>query len=265
MPGVPMVAVFDTAFHQTMPKDIYMYAVPMSWYKELGVRKYGFHGTSHKYITETMQEKLNKKDVNLIICHIGSGASISCIKDGKCLDTTMGLTPLDGLMMGTRSGSIDPSIVEYVCKETKKTVEEVTNELNKKSGLLGICGKNDFRDVQELAENGDEDAKLALDMVVNSIVKYIAQFYFELNADVDAIVFTAGAGENDIKLRHDIMKKLEKPMNIVLDEEANNNIAKFKDQKSGAITTADSKITAYVEPTDEEIVIVRDTYRLANK
>ena len=265
MPGVVNVAVFDTAFHQTMPKDIYMYAVPMSWYKELGVRKYGFHGTSHKYITETMQEKLNKKDVNLIICHIGSGASISCIKDGKCLDTTMGLTPLDGLMMGTRSGSIDPSIVEYVCKETKKTVEEVTNELNKKSGLLGICGKNDFRDVQELAENGDEDAKLALDMVVNSIVKYIAQFYFELNGEVDAIVFTAGAGENDIKLRHDIMKKLEKPMNIVLDEEANNNIAKFKDQKSGAITTADSKITAYVEPTDEEIVIVRDTYRLANK
>ena len=177
----------------------------------------------------------------------------------------MGLTPLDGLMMGTRSGSIDPSIVEYVCKETKKTVEEVTNELNKKSGLLGICGKNDFRDVQELAENGNEDAKLALDMVVNSIVKYIAQYYFELNAEVDAIVFTAGAGENDIKLRHNIMKKLEKPMNIVLDEEANNNIAKFKDQKSGVITTADSKISAYVEPTDEEIVIVRDTYRLANK
>lgn len=264
MPGVVNVAVFDTAFHQTMPKDIYMYPVPMYWYKELGVRKYGFHGTSHKYITETMQEKLNKKDVNLIICHIGSGASISAIKAGKCYDTTMGLTPLDGLMMGTRSGSIDPSIIEYVCKETNKTVEEVTTELNKKSGLLGISGKNDFRDVQDLAAAGNEDAKLALDMVVNSVVKYIAQYYFELNAEVDAIVFTAGAGENDIKLRHDIMKKIEKPMHIDFDEEANDGIAKYRPNKSDIITKPSSAIAVYVEPTDEEIVIVRDTYRLVN-
>ena len=135
LPSVPMVAVFDTAFHQTMPEVNYMYPVPYEWYEKYGVRKYGFHGTSHKYITNTMQEKLNKQDVNLIICHIGSGASISAIKNGKCLDTTMGLTPLDGLMMGTRTGAIDPSILEYVCKESGMTIEEVTNALNKKSGL----------------------------------------------------------------------------------------------------------------------------------
>ncbi len=264
MVGVPQVAVFDTAFHQTMPKEIYMYPVPYSWYKDYDVRKYGFHGTSHKYITETMQKELSKEDVNLIICHIGSGASISAIKAGKCYDTTMGLTPLDGLMMGTRSGSIDPSIIEYVSKEAELTVEEVTRILNKESGLKGISSQNDFRDVEELIEQGDEHAKLALDMVVNSIVKYIAQFYFELNGEVDALVFTAGAGENDIDLRKQIVEKISKPMNIKLDEKANDSIAKFKDNKSGIITTEDSAFPVYVMPTDEEIVILRDTYKLSN-
>ncbi len=182
LPNVPMVAVFDTAFHQTMPKKNYMYPVPMEWYMNYQVRKYGFHGTSHKYITETMQKKLNKNDINLIICHIGSGASISCIKEGKCYDTTMGLTPLDGLMMGTRSGAIDPSIIEYVCKETGKTVSEVTNDLNKNSGLLGIAGFSDNRDVEKLYLEGDERATLAFSMYCDRISKYIAEYYLEIQA-----------------------------------------------------------------------------------
>ena len=175
LPGVPNVAVFDTAFHQTMPAVNYMYPVPYEWYEKYGVRKYGFHGTSHKYITETMKKMLGKEDVNLIICHVGSGASISCIKDGKCFDTTMGLTPLDGLMMGTRCGSIDPSIIEYVCKESGKDVSEVTSDLNKKSGLYGICGFNDNRDVEKAISEGNERAKLALDMYVDTINRFIAE------------------------------------------------------------------------------------------
>ena len=228
LPGVPMVAVYDTAFHQTMPRENYMYPVPMDWYKNLGVRKYGFHGTSHKYITTTMKEKLGKENVNLIICHIGSGASISAIKDGKCYDTTMGLTPLDGLMMGTRSGAIDPSIIEYVCNETGKTVSEVTNELNKKSGLLGVSGYSDSRDVETAANEGNEDAKLALTMYNNRIAKYVAEYYLELEGKVDAIVFTAGVGENGREARADIISKLA-PLGIKLNAEVNDNIASYKD------------------------------------
>ncbi len=160
-----------------MPKENYIYPVPIEWYNKYKVRKYGFHGTSHKYITETMQQKLNKKDVNLIICHIGSGASISCVKDGKCYDTTMGLTPLDGLMMGTRSGAIDPSILEYVCKETGKTIGEVTNDLNKNSGLLGLTGFSDSRDVEKLYCENDSNAVLAYEIYCDRIAKYILQYY----------------------------------------------------------------------------------------
>ena len=200
LPGVPMVAVYDTAFHQTMPKVNYMYPVPMEWYEKYGVRKYGFHGTSHKYITETMKNKLNKEDCNLIICHIGSGASISAVKNGKCYDTTMGLTPLDGLMMGTRSGAIDPSIVEYVCKESGMGVEEVNNLLNKKSGLLGISGYSDSRDVENAAKEGNENAKLALEMYNNRIAKYIAEYYIELEGKVDASdVQKAEAARDELK------------------------------------------------------------------
>ena len=201
LPNVPMVAVYDTAFHQTMPKVNYMYPVPMEWYTKYGVRKYGFHGTSHKYITTKMKEKLGRDDVNLIICHIGSGCSISAIKDGKCYDTTMGLTPLDGLMMGTRSGAIDPSILEYVCHESGMSVNEVTNDLNKKSGLLGIAGYSDSRDVEKAAEAGLENAILALEMYNNRVAKYIADYYIELEGKVDGIVFTAGVGENGIEYR----------------------------------------------------------------
>ncbi len=263
LPEVPEAAVFDTAYHQTMPEENYKYAVPEEWYEKYSVRKYGFHGTSHKYIAETMIEKLNKKDANLIICHIGSGASISAVKDGKCYNTTMGLTPLDGLIMGTRSGSIDPSIIEYVVKSTGKTVEEVTQDLNKKSGLLAICGKNDLRDIEDLIASGDKKAKLAIDMFANSIIKYIADYYFELEGDVDAIVFTAGVGENDIDLRKQIVDKISKPLNIKLDEKRNDSIARFRSEREGIITTDDSKIPVYVVPTNEEIMILRDTYRLS--
>lgn len=259
---IPQVAVFDTSFHQSMPKENFMYPVPYEWYEKYGVRKYGFHGTSYRYITKTMEEKLGKETVNLIICHIGSGASIAAVKDSKCYNTTMGLTPLAGLMMGTRSGDIDPSILEYICKKTNMTVEETTNVLNKQSGLKGISGENDFRDVEELMEKGDEKATLAFDMVKNTIVKFIAQYYVELDGELDAIVFTAGAGENDIDLRREVLKKL-KPLGIILDEEANDNIAKFRSNKSGIATTADSKVPVYVEPTDEESVILMDTYNIS--
>ena len=263
LPGVPQVAVFDTAFHQTMPKENYMYAVPYSWYEENGVRKYGFHGTSHKYITQTMKKYFQKEDVNLIVCHIGSGASISCIKDGKCVNTTMGLTPLDGLVMGTRSGQIDPSIIEYICHERGLTVEEVTEALNHSSGIKGIGGESDFRDLEAKAQSGDEKAKLALKMFKDSIIKFIAEYYFELNGEVDAIVFTAGIGENSFGLREDVTEAISKPLGIKLDKEANNNISRRTSQQSGIITTSDSNINVMVIPTDEEGVILDDTIRLS--
>ena len=264
LPNVPMVAVYDTAFHQTMPKVNYMYPVPMEWYEKYGVRKYGFHGTSHKYITLKMKEKLGKDDVNLIICHIGSGCSISAIKDGKCFDTTMGLTPLDGLMMGTRSGAIDPSIIEYVCNESGMSVSEVTNELNKKSGLLGVAGYSDSRDVENAAAEGNENAILALDMYNNRVAKYIADYYIELEGKVDAIVFTAGVGENGIDARSNIIKKLS-PLGITLDEEVNKTIASYKDVHEGIISSKASKVDVYVLPTNEEIMIIKDTYDIVNK
>ena len=261
LPDVPMVAVYDTAFHQTMPKENYLYPVPMEWYTEYGVRKYGFHGTSHKYITTKMKEKLGKEEVNLIICHVGSGASISAVKDGKCYDTTMGLTPLDGLMMGTRSGSIDPSIIEYVCSETGRTVAEVTNDLNKRSGLLGVAGYSDSRDVENAAAEGNENAVLALTMYNNRIAKYIAEYYIELEGKVDAIVFTAGVGENGIEARADILSKLA-PLGIKVDADANGCIASYKEQNEGIISSSDSTVDVWVVPTNEELMIIKDTYEL---
>ena len=264
LPNVPMVAVYDTAFHQTMPKENYIYPVPYEWYLKYGVRKYGFHGTSHKYITTVMKEKLGREDVNLIICHIGSGASISAVKDGKCYDTTMGLTPLDGLMMGTRSGSIDPSILEYVCKESGEDIGDVTNALNKKSGLLGVSGFSDSRDVEDAAKRGDERAILALTMYNDRVAKYIADYYIELEGKVDAIVFTAGVGENGIDARADIIRRLA-PLGITLDEKANSEIASFKDKSEGKISNKSSKVDVYVVPTNEELMIIKDTYRIINE
>ena len=264
LPEVPMVAVYDTAFHQTMPEKNYMYPVPYEWYVKYGVRKYGFHGTSHKYITTVMKEKLGIEDVNLIICHIGSGASIAAVKDGKGYDTTMGLTPLDGLMMGTRSGAIDPSILEYVCKESEMTVAEITNALNKKSGLAGVCGLSDCRDVETAAANGDEKAQLALEMYHDRVAKYIADYFIELGGKVDAIVFTAGVGENGYEAREAILNKVA-PLGITVDTEKNASIAGFKDVHEGVISGKDSKIEVWVMPTNEELMIIKDTYAIVNK
>lgn len=260
LPDVPNVAVYDTAFHQTMPKENYLYPVPYEWYLNYGVRKYGFHGTSHKYITTVMKEKLGKENVNLIICHIGSGASISAVKDGKCYDTTMGITPLDGLMMGTRSGSIDPSILEYVCKESGESISDVTNALNKKSGLLGISGFSDSRDVENAAADGDERAVLALNMYNDRVAKYIADYYIELGGNVDAIVFTAGVGENGIDARKAIIDRLN-PIGLYVDEDKNSKIASYKDSQEGIISSKESKIDIYVVPTNEELMIALDAYK----
>ena len=265
LPNTKQVAVFDTAFHQTMPNFSYIYAVPYEWYTKYKVRKYGFHGTSHKYITNTMQDKLGKKEVNLIICHVGSGASITCIKEGKSYDTSMGLTPLDGLVMGTRSGRIDPSIIKFMADETNKTLDEIMNDLNKNSGLKGICGKNDFRDMMNLINEGDEQAKLAYEIFMDSIIKHIAEYYFELNGRVDAIVFTAGILENNTTIREEIINKLSGPMDIYINRVANNNIGYGHDLKEGIITTNNSKVPVYVIPTDEEVVIVRDTYKIVKE
>ncbi len=260
LPEAVQVAVFDTAFHQTIPKVQFMYPVPMKWYEKYGVRKYGFHGTSHKYITEVMQQKLGKEDINLIVCHVGSGASITAVKDGKSFDTTMGLTPLDGLMMGTRSGSIDPSIIKYMIDEAGMTYTEIDDALNKKSGLLGICGANDNRDVEKAIENGDENARLALDMYVDRIIRYIAEYYLELKGEVDAIVFTAGVLENGAETRESIINGLA-PLGIKLNKEVNDAIASFKEITSGIITTEDSTVPVYVEPTNEEVMIIRDAFK----
>ena len=211
-----------------------------------------------------MQEKLGKKDVNLIICHIGSGASISAIKAGKCFDTTMGITPLDGLMMGTRSGAIDPSILEYVCKESDMTISDVTNALNKKSGLLGISGFSDSRDVENAAKNGDERAVLALNMYNDRVAKYIADYYIELEGKVDAIVFTAGVGENGILAREEILNRL-KPLGVKVDKKANAEIASYKDKQEGIITSKSSSMPVYVVPTNEELMIIKDTYKFCEK
>lgn len=265
LPDVPQVAVFDTAFHYTMPMENYLYPVPMAWYKENDVRKYGFHGTSYRYINEYMKKYLDKDDPNLIVCHIGSGASIACIKDGKCYDTSMGLTPLDGLIMGTRSGSIDPSIINYICKERNLSVEEVNQILNKESGLIAIGGKNDFRDLTALSNAGDKNATLAIEMLKNSVVKYIAQYYFELEGNVDSIVFTAGMGENGILMREKVVNAISGAIGVELDKEANDNISRFKANQEGIISTPDSNVLVMVVPTNEELMILRDTHRLVNE
>ena len=260
---VPQVAVFDTSFHQTIPEENFMYALPYEFYKNNGVRKYGFHGTSHKYITEEMKKRLNKEDVNLIICHLGNGSSVTAIKDGKSFNTSMGLTPLDGIVMGTRSGSIDPSIISYIASEKDMNIKEILHELNNNSGLKGICGKSDIRDVLSLVDNGDKKAILAIKMLEKSIIKYISNYYFELEGKIDGLVFTAGIGENAMTIREDIINSIGPIMGMKIDNKKNNSIAKYLDTKEGVITTENSNINAYVIPTNEEVMILRDTYRLA--
>jgi len=265
IPSATHVAVFDTAFHQTLPYKKYLYPVPKKWYQEYSVRKYGFHGTSHKYITQEMKKELGKEDVNLIICHIGSGVSVSEIKEGICRDTSMGMTPLDGLVMGTRSGSIDPSIIDYMTKVTDMDVAEVIDVLNKKSGFFGIAGKSDCRDLEDMAEKGNEDAITALEMFKTAVIKYIAQYYFDLDGKVDAIVFTAGIGENGIKMRERIVEKLSRTLPIALDKDKNNNVASYLDIQKDIITTNDSAIPIWVMPTNEEKMILEDTFNLVKQ
>ena len=258
----PNVGVFDTAFHQTMKKEQYLYGVPYSWYENYKVRKYGFHGTSHKFITKTMKEKLGKDAVNLIICHIGSGGSLCAVKDGKSFDTTMGFTPNAGIMMGTRSGDIDYSLIPYVMKESGMNLTEVDNMLNKQSGLLGVSGvSSDSRDIEEAIKEGNEGAILANEMYVNKIAKYVAEYYVELGGKVDALVLTAGLGENAIEFRENLLTRLE-CLGIKLDKEVNNTIAGFKNVQTGIISTDESSVPVYVVPTNEELMIATDTYEL---
>ncbi len=256
MPQALQTVVFDTAFHQTMDEVEYMYAVPYAWYKEYAVRKYGAHGTSHKYVSQRMNEILGRTDTKLITCHIGNGASISAVKDGKCVDTSMGLTPNAGLIMGSRCGDMDATVVTYVMEKTGMSPKEMDTALNKQSGLLGISGiSSDSRDIEEGIKSGNERCKLAQEMYVKRIVEYIAKYYVLLGG-CDAIVFTAGVGENSITTRKQVIDKLA-VLGIKIDEEANN--VRGIEQK---ITSDDSKIPAYIIPTNEELMIAKDTYSL---
>lgn len=262
MPETKMVGVFDTSFHQTMDEIDFLYPVPYSWYKEYGIRKYGYHGTSHKYITKRMQEILGKEKVNIINCHIGSGSSICCIKDSKSIDTTMGFSPNSGLMMGTRSGDIDYSIIPFYMNKTGKSLTEVDNILNKESGLLGISGKySDHRDIEVGMNDGDYSCKLANDMYIDKVVGYIAKYFVKLDGKVDALVFTAGLGENAREFRESIILKLSS-LGIKIDKEENMKIASYMDINEGLISASDSKVPIYVVPTNEELMIARDTANL---
>ena len=256
MPNAVQTVVFDTAFHQTMAPCEYMYAVPYAWYKEYGIRKYGAHGTSHKYVSQRMNEILGRNDTKLITCHIGNGASISAVKDGKCVATSMGLTPNAGLIMGSRCGDMDATVVTYAMEKTGMTPKEMDIVLNKQSGLLGISGvSSDSRDIEEGIKNGNERCILAQEMYVKRIVEYIAKYYVLLGG-CDAIVFTAGVGENSISTRKEILNKLA-VLGIKVDEEANN--VRGEERK---ITTDDSAVPAYIIPTNEELMIAKDTYSL---
>lgn len=255
MPKVPNVALFDTAFHATMPKKAYTYATPYEWYEKYGVRRYGFHGTSHEYIARTVEQIEGTDKLNIISCHIGNGASLAAIKNGKCVDTSMGLTPLEGLIMGTRSGDLDPAILEYVMDKEGLDIKQMLNILNKKSGLLGISGvSSDIRDVQAEVKKGNERAKLAIDCFVYRIKKYIGSYAAALGG-VDVIVFTAGTGENRDEIREEIMKDMEF-MGVDFDVEANRN---FKRGEICLISKPTSKVKVYVIPTDEELMIARQT------
>lgn len=260
IPNAKMVACFDTAFHQTMNEATYLYAIPYEWYVKYDVRKYGFHGLSHKFITEQMREKLGKAP-NLIICHIGNGGSVTAVEEGKCIDTSMGFTPNAGIMMGTRSGDIDYSVLNYIMKKEERNIEWMDNRLNKSSGLEGIAGMSDLRDIDRAFEAQEGKVILAIDMYTNRIVDYIARYFVKLKGRVDAIVFTAGGGENDSIIRGEVIKKLE-ALDITLDEEKNNKTIVRKGVE-GIITTDDSKIPVYVLATDEELMIARDTYELS--
>lgn len=261
MPEVPQVTVFDNAFHSTMPAHAYLYAVPYELYEKYHVRRYGFHGTSHRYVSHRVAELMGKdiKDLKIITCHIGNGASVAAIKDGKVIDTSMGLTPLAGVMMGSRSGDIDPSAVTYIMDKLNLKPQEMADFLNKKSGVLGITGiSSDMRDIEEAASKGNERAQLALRMYNYRIKKYIGSYAAAMGG-VDVIVWTAGVGENQISTRMEACSGLEF-LGVKMDAEANNCRGEEK-----LISAPDSKVQVWVVPTDEEIVIARDTMELVKK
>ena len=256
LPNVPMVGVFDTAFHQTMDEVSYMYPVPYEWYEKYKVRKYGFHGTSHCYVSQQIPKLLGSDHYKAIICHLGSGGSLSAVRDGKCVDTSMGFTPLPGIMMGTRSGDIDPSIIPFVMEKEGKNVGEIIDDLTKRSGLLGISEySHDMRDILEQCDKGNEKAILAKNKFVRRVVDFISQYYVLLGG-VDAIVFTAGIGENSVPIRREICERLA-CLGVKIDLDMNN-----KKSEEVKISTNDSSIAIYTIPTDEELMVAKDTLEL---
>ena len=259
MPGLPQVGVFDTAFHQTMPAKAYMYAIPYELYQQYGVRRYGFHGTSHRYVSARVCEILGVKpeEQRIITCHIGNGGSVAAVDKGKCIDTSMGLTPLEGLMMGTRSGDIDGGAISFIQKKQNLDADGISNLLNKKSGLLGITGiSSDMREIDAAAKNNDERAVLALDMYFYRIKKYVGAYAAAMGG-VDTIVFTAGVGENQANMREEVCRNMEW-MGVKLDVEKNAGIH----GEEAIISTPDSKVKVVVVPTDEELMIATDTMEL---
>lgn len=261
LPSVPMVAVFDTAFHQTLPKMAYLYALPYEYYEKYGVRKYGFHGTSHKFVSKRVAEVMNKpvENLKIVTCHLGQGASLCAVDGGKSVDTSMGLTPLAGIPMGTRCGDIDPSIVTFLMKKENLTPDEMDNVLNKKSGKLGISGVSfDDRDIEAAIKEGNERAKLAIDNFAYQVVGYIGRFVAQMNG-VDVITFAGGIGENGIEVRKQICESLSY-LGVKIDEEKNNCRGKEVE-----ISTPDSKVKVFVIPTNEELMIARDTVEIVNK
>ena len=261
MPTTPMVGVFDTAFHQTMAPEAYIYGLPYEYYEKYGMRRYGFHGTSHKFVSQRTAELLGKKpeDVKVIVCHLGNGSSISAVDGGKCVETSMGLTPLEGLIMGTRSGDIDPTCIEFIAHKENITLEEAMTIINKKSGVLGISGvSSDFRDLEEAANEGNERAKLALDAFCHHVKKYIGSYIAVMNG-IDAIVFTAGIGENSPEVREQIMEGFGF-IGATIDPVAN----KVRGKET-LISTPDSKVKVFCVPTNEELAICRDTVEIVTK
>lgn len=255
-PGKKNIAVFDTAFHQTMPAKTFMYAIPYEYYEDYRLRKFGFHGTSHRYITLRTQQLLGKEDINIITVHLGNGSSIAAVKNGKCYDTSMGLTPLEGLLMGTRSGDLDPTVMTFLMNEKGYSADEMNQILNKKSGVLGVSGiSSDFRDLEEEAEKGNDRAQLALDMFIERVKRYIGGYMAELG-HVDTICFAGGIGENSSSMRKDILDTFEE-LGVKLDLEKNNT------REEALISADDSKVKVYVVPTNEELMIARDTLELA--
>ena len=259
MPGLPQVGVFDTAFHQTMPAKAYMYAIPYELYDKYAIRRYGFHGTSHRYVSKRVCEFLGVKpeEKRVITCHIGNGGSVAAVENGKCIDTTMGLTPLEGVMMGTRSGDIDGGAVSFIQKKLGLDADGISNLLNKKSGLFGITGiSSDMREIDAAAKNGDEKARLALDMYFYRIKKYVGAYAAAMGG-TDIIVFTAGVGENQANMREEVCRDMEW-MGVKLDNEKNATVH----GEETIISAPDSKVTVVVVPTDEELMIATDTMEL---